>query len=120
MRFGGLVLGMAAFATGITNLIWGAFDPAEEPIAAWGNNPRDVLSAVHDLLFAAARHGTALSGMAPRHRCRGRRRTERCRRRRRNNPLCIEHRAQILAVREPYADCPLDLRILHDHIWIRT
>jgi len=32
------VLGMAAFATGITNLIWGAFDPAEEPIAAWGNN----------------------------------------------------------------------------------
>lgn len=38
MRAGRFVLGAAAVATGIVNLRWGAFDPAEEPIQAWMND----------------------------------------------------------------------------------
>jgi uncharacterized membrane protein len=38
VKFGRYVLGGAAVATGIVNLVWGAFDPAEEPIQAWGDN----------------------------------------------------------------------------------
>jgi uncharacterized membrane protein YphA (DoxX/SURF4 family) len=38
VKIGVYVLGAAAIATGIVNLMWGAFDPAEEPIQAWGNN----------------------------------------------------------------------------------
>lgn len=37
-RLGTYILGAAAIATGIVNLVWGAFDPAEEPIQAWGSN----------------------------------------------------------------------------------
>lgn len=32
------VYGLAAIATGITDLVWREFDPAEEPIAAFGDN----------------------------------------------------------------------------------
>jgi uncharacterized membrane protein len=32
------VLGTAAAATGIMDLVYGAFDPAEQPIQAWGDN----------------------------------------------------------------------------------
>ncbi|MBV8067902.1 MAG: hypothetical protein JO113_07985 [Candidatus Eremiobacteraeota bacterium] len=38
MKVGVCVLAVAAMATGIVNLAFGAFDPAEEPIAAWGDN----------------------------------------------------------------------------------
>lgn len=38
MRLGVYVLGVAAVATGIVNLAYGAFDPAEEPIQAWGDH----------------------------------------------------------------------------------
>lgn len=38
MKLGGYVLGVAAIATGIVNLVFGAFDPAEEPIQAWVDN----------------------------------------------------------------------------------
>jgi hypothetical protein len=38
MGLGRYVLGAAAVATGIVNLAFGAFDPAEEPIQAWVNN----------------------------------------------------------------------------------
>jgi hypothetical protein len=38
MKLGVDVLGAAAIATGIVNLIFGAFDPAEEPIQAWVDN----------------------------------------------------------------------------------
>jgi hypothetical protein len=38
VKLGVCVLGVAAIATGIVNLVWGSFDPAEEPIQAWGNN----------------------------------------------------------------------------------
>ncbi|HYL26881.1 MAG TPA: hypothetical protein VEW74_03540 [Candidatus Nitrosotalea sp.] len=38
MKLGACVLGAAAIGTGIVNLVYGAFDPAEEPIQAWVNN----------------------------------------------------------------------------------
>lgn len=36
-RIGIYVLGLAAIATGVVNLVFGTFDPAEEPIQAWGD-----------------------------------------------------------------------------------
>lgn len=33
-----VLLGLAAIATGVVNIVWGDFDPAEEPIQAFGNH----------------------------------------------------------------------------------
>ncbi len=38
MKIGVYVLGAAAIATGIVNLIWGDFEKAHQPIQAWGDN----------------------------------------------------------------------------------
>ncbi|HZV77151.1 MAG TPA: hypothetical protein VFF63_05305 [Candidatus Babeliales bacterium] len=38
MKFGVYVLGVAAIATGIVDLVWGKFESAHEPIQAWGDN----------------------------------------------------------------------------------
>lgn len=38
MKLGVYVLGVAAIATGLVDFIWGAFEPAHEPIQAWGDN----------------------------------------------------------------------------------
>lgn len=38
MKFGIYVYGLAAVATGIVDLMWGAFDPAEQPIQAFGDH----------------------------------------------------------------------------------
>ncbi|HEY1682707.1 MAG TPA: hypothetical protein VGF98_13765 [Candidatus Tumulicola sp.] len=38
MKFGIYVYGLAAIATGIVDLVWGAFDPAEQPIQAFGDH----------------------------------------------------------------------------------
>ena len=37
MRIGTCVLGLAAIATGVIDLVWGRFDPAHQPIQAWGD-----------------------------------------------------------------------------------
>lgn len=37
VKIGVYVLGVAAIATGIINLIWGDFEAAHEPIQAWGD-----------------------------------------------------------------------------------
>ena len=38
MKFGVYVYGLAAIATGIVNMMFGAFDPAEQPIQAFGDH----------------------------------------------------------------------------------
>jgi hypothetical protein len=38
VKFGIYVYGLAAIATGIVDLVWGAFDPAEQPIQAFGDH----------------------------------------------------------------------------------
>ncbi len=38
MKFGVYVYGLAAIATGIVDLVFGAFDPAEQPIQAFGDH----------------------------------------------------------------------------------
>jgi uncharacterized membrane protein len=38
MKVGIYVLGVAAIATGIVDLIWGTFESAHQPIQAWGDN----------------------------------------------------------------------------------
>ncbi len=38
MKIGVYVLGIAAIAAGIVNLIWGDFEKAHQPIQAWGDN----------------------------------------------------------------------------------
>jgi hypothetical protein len=38
MKLGVYVLGVAAIAAGIVNLIWGDFEKAHQPIQAWGDN----------------------------------------------------------------------------------
>ena len=38
MKLGIYVLGVAAIATGVVDLIWGKFESAHEPIQAWGDN----------------------------------------------------------------------------------
>jgi uncharacterized membrane protein len=38
MKFARWLLGAAAIAVGIVDLVWGAFDSAHQPIQAWGDN----------------------------------------------------------------------------------
>jgi uncharacterized membrane protein YphA (DoxX/SURF4 family) len=38
MRIGVYVFGIAAIAYGITDLIWGGFDPSDQPLQAWGDH----------------------------------------------------------------------------------
>lgn len=38
MKVGVYVFGMAAVAYGITDLIWGGFDPSDQPLQAWGDH----------------------------------------------------------------------------------
>jgi hypothetical protein len=38
VKFGVYVYGLGAIATGIVDLVWGAFDPAEQPIQAFGDH----------------------------------------------------------------------------------
>ena len=38
MRIGVYIYGLAAVAYGITDLIWGEFDPSDQPLQAWGNH----------------------------------------------------------------------------------
>ena len=38
MKIGIYVYGSAAVAYGITDLIWGEFDPSDQPLQAWGDH----------------------------------------------------------------------------------
>lgn len=38
MRIGIYVYGIAAVAYGLTDLVWGAFDPSDQPLQAWGDH----------------------------------------------------------------------------------
>jgi uncharacterized membrane protein YphA (DoxX/SURF4 family) len=38
MKIGVYVYGIAAVAYGITDLVWGEFDPSDQPLQAWGNH----------------------------------------------------------------------------------
>lgn len=38
MKLGIAVFGLSAIAVGIVDLVWGAFDPAHQPIQAWGDH----------------------------------------------------------------------------------
>jgi uncharacterized membrane protein YphA (DoxX/SURF4 family) len=55
MKVAILVYGMAAIATGIVDLVWGAFDPAHQPIQAFGDNVpgRQLLAYVVGVLLVA-------------------------------------------------------------------
>ena len=38
MRIGLTVFGIASIASGILDLIWGEFEPAHQPLQAWGDH----------------------------------------------------------------------------------
>jgi uncharacterized membrane protein YphA (DoxX/SURF4 family) len=38
MRLGVIIFGLGALATGVMDLLWGAFDPSHQPIQAWGDH----------------------------------------------------------------------------------
>src|SRR5579864_3068896 len=38
MKIGVYVYGLAAVAYGITDLVWGEFDPSDQPLQAWGDH----------------------------------------------------------------------------------
>jgi hypothetical protein len=38
MKIGVYVYGIAAVAYGITDLVWGEFDPSDQPLQAWGDH----------------------------------------------------------------------------------
>src|SRR5262249_40111785 len=38
MRIGVYLFGIAAVAYGITDLVWGEFDPSDQPLQAWGDH----------------------------------------------------------------------------------
>ena len=40
MKIGVYVYGIAAVAYGMTDLVWGEFDPSDQPLQAWGDHIR--------------------------------------------------------------------------------
>jgi hypothetical protein len=58
MRLGIWIFGLAQIATGAIDLIWGALDPAHQPLQAWGDHvPGSALYAyaIGVMLVAGAR-----------------------------------------------------------------